>query len=405
MDIYIARQPIFTKNKDIYAYELLFRGGTENYFTGIDGDSATSRVLSNTFFNTGVEQLTSGKRAFINFTKSLLAKKIPLMFPLQFTTIEILEDVAPDEEIIDSCMDFSIQGYDIALDDFEYTPALDPLIDLAKIIKVDFIKSTKNEIAEYCSRFLPRGIKLLAEKVETAREFEEALTMGFTYFQGYFFSKPQVIKETEIPSLKMNLLRIIAEAKSDDFDVSKLQKLIEQDVGISYKLLRYLNSPFFRRVNEISSIRQAIVMLGEKGIRSFLSVIILAELSQDKPDELIKSSVIRARICEKLRLEEGKGPDPSELFTLGLFSHIDAILDNTMENIMKKLPLSMNIKKTLLGEANTLKNYLDLAVNYQNASWEEVSILADKLRINQDKLPSIYFDALGWADSVCSGNQ
>jgi c-di-GMP-related signal transduction protein len=405
MDIYIARQPIFSRTKEIYAYELLFRGGTENYFTGIDGDSATSRVLSNTFFNTGVEQLTSGKRAFINFTKSLLVKKIPLMFPPQFTTIEVLENVEPDAQVIDACSEFSRQGFDIALDDFEYIPALDPVINLAQIIKIDFMKSTKEQIKDYCRRFLPRGIKLLAEKVETAIEFEEALKMGFTYFQGYFFSKPQVIKETEIPALKMNLLRIIAEVKGDAFNVSKLQKLIEQDVGISYKLFRYLNSPFFRRMQEISSIHQAIVMLGEKGVGNFLSVIILSELSQDKPDELIKSSVIRARMCEKLRLEQGKGPDISELFTLGLFSHIDAILDNTMENIMKKLPLSMNIKKTLLGEKNALKDYLDLAVSYQNASWEEVSMLANKLQINQDNLPTIYFDALGWADSVCSGSQ
>jgi EAL and modified HD-GYP domain-containing signal transduction protein len=404
MDIYIARQPIFTRNKEIYAYELLFRGGTENYFTGINGDSATSRVLSNTFFNTGVEQLTSGKRAFINFTKSLLVKKIPLMFPPRFTTIEILEDVDPDAQVIDACAEFSREGYDIALDDFEYIPALDPVIDLAQIIKVDFMKSTIKQINDYCRLFIPRGIKLLAEKVETALEFEDALKMGFTYFQGYFFSKPQVIRETEIPALKMNLLRIIGEAKGDSYNVSKLQKLIEQDVGISYKLFRYLNSPFFRRMQEISSIHQAIVMLGEKGVGNFLSVIILSELSQDKPDELIKSSVIRARMCEKLRLEEGKGPDPSELFTLGMFSHIDAILDNTMGNIMKKLPLSMNIKKTLLGEKNALSDYLDLAVSYQNASWEEVSTLANKLEINQDKLPTIYFDALGWADSVCSGN-
>lgn len=405
MDIYIARQPIFTRTKDIYAYELLFRGGTENYFTGTDGDSATSRVLSNTFFNTGVDQLTSGKRAFINFTKSLLVKKIPLMFPPQFTTIEVLEDVEPDAQVIEVCAELSRQGYDIALDDFEYMPALDPVIDLAQIIKVDFMKSTKEQIEDYCRLFLPRGIKLLAEKVETATEFEEALKMGFTYFQGYFFSKPQVIKETEIPALKMNLLRIIAEVKGDAFNVSKLQKLIEQDVGISYKLLRYLNSPFFRRRQEISSIHQAIVMLGEKGVGNFLSVIILSELSQDKPDELLKSSVIRARMCEKLRLEQGKGPDTSELFTLGMFSHIDAILDNTMENIMKKLPLADNIKKALLGKKNALSNYLDLAVSYQNATWEEVNSLAETLQISHDNLPKIYLDALGWADSVCSGSQ
>jgi len=405
MDVYIARQPIFNRSKEIYAYELLFRGGTENFFTGIDGDSATSQVLSNTFFNTGVEQLTSGKRAFINFTRSLLVKRIPLMFPNQFTTVEILEDVEPDSSVVEACAEFARQGFELALDDFVYSADLEQLISMARIIKVDFMKSSKFEIRDYCNKFLPRGIKLLAEKVETAAEFDDALALGFSYFQGYFFSKPQIIKETEIPTMKMNLLRIVSEARGDDFDVAKLQRLIEQDVGISYKLLRYLNSPFFRRSNEISSIRQAIVMLGEKGIRNFLSIIIMAELSQDKPDELIKSSVIRARMCEKFRGELGRGPDASELFTLGLFSHIDAILDNSMQNIMKKLPLSVNIKKTLLGETTAMKDFLDLAVNYQKGSWEKVGTLAGSLGLSQDKLPAIYIEALGWADSVFSGIQ
>jgi c-di-GMP-related signal transduction protein len=405
MDIYLARQPIFTRSKEIYAYELLFRGGMQNSFPGIDGNSATSRLLSNTFFTTGVEQITSGKKAFINFTRELLVLKIPLMFPSPITTIEVLEDVKPDTQVIESCAAFSRQGYVIALDDFEYIPALEPLIDLADIIKIDFMKNTKQQIEDYCRHFLSKGKKLLAEKVETSQEFEDALKKGFTYFQGYFFSKPQVMKETEIPTLKMNLMRIMGETKGDNFNVSKLQKLIEQDVGISYKLLRYLNSPFFRRLNEISSIRQAIVMLGEKGLRSFLSVIILAELSQDKPDELIKSSVIRARMCERIGIEKGNGLDTAELFTLGLFSHIDAILDNSMENIMKKLPLTQDIKNTLLGKKNILSDYLDLVVSYQYASWDKVSRLAETLKISHEKLPGIYLDAIGWADSIFSTNQ
>jgi len=170
MDIYLARQPIFTRSKEIYAYELLFRGGMQNSFPGIDGDSATSRLLSNTIFTTGVEQITSGKKAFINFTRELLVLKIPLLFPSPITTIEVLEDVKPDTQVIESCTEFSRQGYIIALDDFEYIPDLEPLIDLADIIKIDFMKSTKQQIEDYCRHFLSKGKKLLAEKVETSQE-------------------------------------------------------------------------------------------------------------------------------------------------------------------------------------------------------------------------------------------
>lgn len=400
MDVYTARQPIFTRSKEIFAYELLFRGGMENCFPGIDGDSATSRLLSNTFFTSSIEQITGGKRAFINFTRELLVRRIPLMFPPQVTTVEILENIVPDEKIIECCREFSSMGYVLALDDFTYTPEIEPLIDLSDIIKVDFMLSTKEQIEDYAARFSSNGKKLLAEKVETSEDFDKALQMGFTYFQGYFFSKPQIIREADVPTLKMNLLGIIAEIRKEDYQVGKLQKLIERDVGISYKLLRYLNSPFFRRQQEISSIRQAIVMLGEKGINQFLSVIILCELSQDKPDELLKSSVIRARMCESLGRLKGRGPDPSELFTLGLFSHIDAILDNSMENIMKKLPLSEIIKKTLTGLKTDISDYLDLTVSYEQAAWDRVALLSPALVIAQEKLPQIYREALGWADSI-----
>ncbi|HQI80457.1 MAG TPA: HDOD domain-containing protein [Deltaproteobacteria bacterium] len=405
MDIYIARQPIFTRSKEIHAYELLFRGGMDNCFPDIDGDTATSRVISNAFLTSGVEQVTGGKAAYINFPKHLLVKKIPLFLPPQITTVEILEDVVPDEELLACCREFLARGYTIALDDFEDSPSVKPLIDLAHILKIDFMKTSRDQITEYAQRFLSRGKKLLAEKVETDRDFQTALHLGFSYFQGYFFSKPQVIRDTEIPSLKMNLLRIMGEARREDYDVDKLEKFIEKDVGISYKLLRYLNSPFFRRRNEITSIRQAIVMLGEKGIRSFLSVIILSELSQDKPDELIKSSVIRARMCEQLSRARRGAPDPSELFTLGLFSHIDAILDNTMENIMKRLPLADEIKKTLTGIGTPLREYLDLVTNYQSGSWETAETMAGRLQIPPDMLPSLYLDALGFADALYSATE
>ena len=405
MDTYLARQPIFSRTKEIYAYELLFRGGMQNYFPEIDGSSATSRVLSNLFFNADIETITGGKRAFINFTYDLLLKKIPLMFPSEITTVEILEHVAVDEALLECCREFLKRGYVLALDDFDDVPGMEPLLSLAHIIKIDFMKSSREEIEDFARRFIPEGKKLLAEKVETMEEFQEALAMGFSYFQGYFFSRPQVMRERDIGSLKMNLLQIMSEAGSSEFSISRLEKLISRDVGISYKLLRYLNSPYFRRANEISSIRHAIVMLGENGIKRFLSVIVLAELSDDKPSELLKSSVIRARFCENLALQKGFRPDPSELFTLGLFSLIDAILECPMESIMKKLPLSSGIKSCLAGKSTAFRAYLECTIHYEQAHWDEVFDLAHGLDIDVGKLPQIYLDALGWADALFSSRE
>ena len=400
MEVFMARQPIFDRERRIYAYELLFRGGTSNIFPDINGDSATSRLLSSSFFTSDIEQITSGKKAFINFTKDLIKKGVPMIFPAGITVVELLENIEPDTELISICRELSKNGYILALDDFIYRPELDELIDLADIIKVDFRACSEFEIRDYAKDFGPRGIQMLAEKVETMEDFQLALDFGFSYFQGYFLSKPQVLRDHDIPSFKINQLQLMSEASSDNFRINELEKIISQDVSISYKLLKYLNSPFFRRSNPISSIKHALVMLGETGLRRFLSVIILSELSEDKPDELIKDSIIRARICESLAQLSGRKTDSAELFTLGLFSLIDAILDRNMEEILEKLPLAAPIKQTLMGNKTPLSDYLALAVNYNRGQWQETSRLVGNIAVEETQLPGIYFEALQSADAL-----
>ncbi len=402
MKVYLARQPIFTGDKKIYAYELLFRGGVGNFFPAIDGDSATSRVLSNTFFSSDLQQIAGDRRIFVNFTRELVSRRIPLIFPHQVTTVELLEDIVPDEEFMASCREISARGYQIALDDFTYRDDLAELMGLSDIVKIDFLATPRDKIVECLGRFAGLGCAFLAEKVETNEQFRWACDMGFTYFQGYFFSRPEVMRGTDIPPLKVNLLQIMTEAGREGFSMDELDRLIERDVGISYKLLRYLNSPFFRRKTEISSIRHAIMLLGEKGIKGFLSVIVMSELSEDKPDELLKSSVVRARLCEKLGLLNGRRTDPSHLFTLGLFSLIDAILDSPMEQVLRKLPLTGDIKSALLGEQNGLSCYLRLAESYERGDWDAVTAHAAAMGLDQDGLPDIYLDALGFADALVS---
>jgi len=399
MDIFIARQPIFNKKREIYAYELLFRDGIDNLFPDIDGDLATSRVLSQTFFNTGIEKITGGKKAFINFSRELLVSKIPLMFPSNLTSIEVLESVEPDESLIESCHQLKQKGFSIVLDDFVYQQSLDKLIKEADLIKIDFQKSSRAKIEEDIEQLSSFDITLIAEKVETFEELNEALEMGFSYFQGYFFCKPQILREKDVPPIKSNLLDIIAELNNRDFCIKTLQNLIERDVGVSYKLLRHLNSPYYRTLCEINSVRHAIVLLGERSIRQFLSVIIMSGLSSDKPDELTRNSIIRAKFCQQLGNTGGIRPNPSELFTLGLFSHIDAILDNNMEKILKSLPLTDRIKHALMEQDSDLRDYLELVICYERGNWSDVIKSASSLNISPDKISKIYIDALHWADS------
>ncbi|MBN1101889.1 MAG: HDOD domain-containing protein [Deltaproteobacteria bacterium] len=399
MDVYVARQPIFKKNKKICAYELLFRDGLSNVFPQIDGDLATSKVLATSFLSIGIEEITAGAPAFVNFPQNLLVKRVPLMFSPKSLVVEVLEDVKPEREVLRVCQELSQKGFQIALDDFAYRAELNEILRTAKFIKLDFRATGDEELKETAKKLASYPVSLLAEKVETYEEFEKALRMGFSYFQGYFFSKPEVLKAREISSTQMNLLQIMAEANKEDFDFGKLEAIIMRDVAISYKLMKYVNSAYFRRLNDISSIRQAIVLLGERQIRRFLSLIAMSRLSSDKPDELIRCSITRAKFCELLGNLVGSEVDSSELFTLGLFSLIDAIMDNSMEQLMGKLPLSASIKDALVSGKGRLSEYLRLVIGYERADWEKVSECAQTLSIPGDHLPAHFTQALAWADA------
>ena len=400
MDIYVARQPIFDIKKCIFGYELLFRADMANFFPEIEGDSATSKLLSNSFFNIGIEKIAGSNLAFINFTQELLLKQLPLMFSQDRLVVEILEDVQPERDVIEACQEIALNGYIIVLDDFFYKPSLEPLIEVADIIKIDVIATPLEEVGDLVKKMTERGVDLLAEKVETHDEFKKALEMGFRYFQGFFFSKPEVLKGKEISTPQMQLLEIMAEVNKEDFEFNRLEKMIVRDASISYKLMRLINSAYFKRAKEISSVRQAIVMIGEVGIRRFLSLISMAGLAANKPDELIRVSLVRAKFCELLGNHPGSSAETSELFTLGLFSLIDAIMDASMEDLMSQISLSSNIKEVLISRTGDLSGYLRLVESYEKGNWGEIDEATNIMGIDHDDLPRQYMESLGWADSL-----
>ena len=399
MKVYVARQPIFNRKKRIMAYELLFRDSLLNSFPGGNGEQATSRLLSDSFMGIGIEQLSGKKKAFINFTRELLLNHIPLMFPPDKIVVEVLEDVEAKEDVVEACRELADKGYKIALDDFEYRSSLADFFPLTDIIKIDFRATTINKIQRWIEKLSGFPVKFLAEKVETYEEFQKALTMGFDYFQGYFFSKPQVISQKAISSSRLNLLRIMAEINREDFRFEELEKMIRRDLSISYRLFRYINSAYFRRMKEITSIKQAIILLGEMETRRFLSLITMSNLASDKPNELIRTSIIRAKLCEQLGEFCPKAIDPSELFTLGLFSLIDAILDNHIEVIMENLPLSEPIKVALIQKKGLLAQFLEFVKAYEAGQWKRMATLANGLGISSEKIPEYYLHAVTYADS------
>ncbi|NOQ47529.1 MAG: EAL domain-containing protein [Desulfobulbaceae bacterium] len=403
MDIFVARQPIFSRQKKLFAYELLHRGSMKNVFPGTDGDKATSSVLVNTFLSIGLDKLVGPKWAFINFTEQHLLAQTPVQFPPEKVIVEILEHVLPTPEIINGCKQLKENGYILALDDFIFDDNLEPLVEIADIIKVDFQDVAVGVIQEKVKALREKKIKLLAEKIETYSEFDAARKMGFSYFQGYFFSRPEVLKNREISSSKINLLALLSEVNRKKINLKKIEKMMAPDVAISYKLLRYINSAYYYLLNEVKSLHHALIYLGEEGVRQFVSLVATSELSADKPDELIRTAIIRARLSELLGGYGSIKQDTSVLFLVGLFSLLDAMLDVSMQHIVEQLPLSGELKDALVEQKGPLASYLKTVISYEQGNWTKCSSLLGEIGVDGADMLSGYLDAVEWADLFAEG--
>ncbi|WP_306518946.1 EAL and HDOD domain-containing protein [Rheinheimera sp.] len=398
MYFYAARQPILDRDKNLYAYELLFRDGLENVFPDIDGDEATSRMIAGSQFNFGLDDFLGDKLGFINFTLDTLLKKFPSMLPKEQVVVEILETVQPGKRLLAEVQHLKELGYVIALDDYIHQPVWRHFYPHIDIIKIDFRNTTAEVIQEVLTATAPfPNIKLLAEKVETNEEFQSALKMGFSYFQGYFFSKPEMLQSKALSPAQMTLAELLYETSKSEMDLSKITSIFERDVNLSYKLLRYSNSAVFKRRSEIETIKQALVVLGQLELKKFLSVLFTAQVSSEKPAELMRLAMTRAKFAEGIAQIHRK-TDTAKAFLTGMMSLMDAILDEPMTSVMSKLPLSKDIKDALIDNQGLLAEYLSLVKCYEQAHWQDANSAIARLGLEAKSLPDAYHEAVQWAN-------
>lgn len=393
---FIARQPILDKRQRVYAYELLFRSSLQNYFDHPDGDQATSQVIANSFLLFGIDSITGGAKAFINFTRNLLVQDSALSLPRESTVVEVLETVEPEEEVLAACRRLKKQGYLLALDDFVYHARFQPLVDLADIIKVDFMVSGPEERREMAEAFIPQGKKMLAEKVETHQEHRQALDMGYSLFQGYFFSEPILVSRKDITGAKLNYLRMLAELNSAEVDFKKLARVVEGDVSIAYKLLTYINSAAIGVRSRVGSIHQALGLLGENEVRKWASLMALTGMGADKPAELVTTSAVRGKFCELLAHKAGMGGRASDFFLMGLLSMLDAIFGRPLEEVLTEISLAEDVLGALLGVSNKPALIFGLVQAQERGDWDAMSLYARKLGLSEGTIPLLYAEALAW---------
>ncbi len=403
-DIFLARQPIFDRKGKIFAYELLYRSGLENFYTHSNGDQATSTVLAHSFLSIGLEEITYGKMAFINFTQNLLVNEVATIFPEGQMAVEILEDVEPEPEVLEQCRKLKDMGYWLVLDDFIYNPKLEPFIELANIIKIEVLGKSEKEVKDATTRFELKNVKLLAEKVETHEQHQNALELGYSYFQGYFFAKPDVIQGKELHAYKLNYLRVLQQVSRPGIDFKELEEIFKQDVSLSYKLLKYINSPYFGIRKEIKSIKHALSMIGLKGAKQWLSLIALASIGKNKSEELVRISLVRANLCESIAPLFGFEEEAPELFIMGMFSLIDAFLNKPMADALAELPVSDKIKKPLLGEESPYKVIYNVMLAYEKGQWDRVFHYLNDTEAILTELPELFNQTIKKTNNIYAGS-
>ncbi len=400
MNKFIARQPIFDTKKQVVAYELLFRSGPENFFSATDHDAASAQLIDDSLHVFGIDALIGNTRAFINLPRKVLLDDLISLIPPSRAVAEILETVAVDDEVLAAAKLLRKNGYTLALDDFVMHPSYEPLLQIANIVKVDFIATKGQERQELIRSLVARGIEVLAEKVETVEDVAEAEALGCTYFQGYFFCKPEMSARKDIPGLKINYLRLLRELGRPELDFVGLERLLKGDISLASKLLKHLNSAWFGWRQQVTSLHHALVLLGVGQFRKWASMVAVAKMSDDRPLELSTTSLVRARFCESLAPLAHMPHEELDAFLVGMFSLVDAIVGRPLEEVLKEIAVPPAVESALLEGKSPLAKIFQLAVAMERGEWNAVTQLSGELRVKEELLPELYQQSIRWVGEI-----
>ncbi len=394
--VVIARQPIFDRDYKVCAYELLFRGASHHPSADLknfSADVATSRVINYAFLELGIERVIGKQTAFINLTRSFILCDEPIPMAQDQVVLEVLEDIEVDEELLNGIKQLKQQGYTIALDDFVYHNSLRPLIELASIVKVDVLDINETELREHVVELKKYDVKLLAEKVETLTDYELCFELGFDYFQGFFFCRPDIIESSPIPDNQIVLLQLIQKLQDSNVEFKEVEELISRDAGLTYKLLRLLNSAALALPRQINSIREGLIILGIRAIRTWTTLIAMSDLSYT-PRELLDYALIRAKMCESLAGHYDCSAESG--FMVGLFSVIDAMLNRPMAEIIEPLQISDATKQALTHQQGDLGRLLKDVIHYEQGQWDEINQQMVTLELFSQR----YIEAAEWSNQA-----
>ncbi len=389
---FVGRQPIYTPNLKVAAYEVLFRDSTLNASNIEDGDQATAELILNLFAEIGVQQIVGDVPAFINVTRNFIIDGHVHALPKDQVVVEVLEDVKPDPDVLEALRNLSAEGYTIALDDFVYSPELQPLVEIADIIKVELPAIRPDDLPHHVQQLRRDDVQLLAEKVETHQDFERCQQLGFDYFQGYFFCKPKVIQGTRVPVNRVAAVQLLAQLRHSNVKMTDLAQILSKEPSLCYKLLRFVNSAQCALSRRVDSVQAAVTLVGLQRIHSFARLALLARVAEEKPPHLVATALMRARMCELLAQVANRS-HPDTYFVAGMFSVLDALLDKPMQEALEFLPLEQEIRSALLNRTGPMADIVRCVVNYDQADFDHVQVDG----LDNYAIRSAYLDAVVWS--------
>ncbi|MCC6990065.1 MAG: EAL domain-containing protein [Acidobacteria bacterium] len=400
--VHVARQPILDARHQVFGYELLHRGSADAAaFTG-NGQHASAQVIGDTLLAIGFETLTNGHRAFVNMASETLLSDASSVLDPEQVVLEILENVEVTPEVIAMCASLRKRGYELALDDFEPGSPAEALVPHAKFVKLDVLALAPMVLKETAARMLRQGVSVIAEKVETASDFERAKAAGCSLFQGYYFCRPTTFSAKSLSANQVAQMRLMAALYKPSVSLGAIEDLLKHDTSLTYRVLRTVNSAGFGLRREVRSIREALLMLGLDQIRKWTSIWVLSGMNKG-PSELVTMTVLRGRSCELLGQHVGGSGSDGGYFLLGLCSLLDALLGLPMAEVVKELPLEDDLREALLGTVNRPRQVLDAVVHYEKGHWLEAAALESTLDLPDDALAMAYADALAWTRKLTSG--
>lgn len=398
MKVYVARQPIYNSDKSLFGYELLYRDSDKNCYSNINEDKATRELTYNVLSEFDFYSLTNEKYGFINFTKESLMSELPLFFNPNNIIIEILENVDLDQSLIDRILFLKEKNYKFALDDFIDDGTYDAIVPYIDIIKVEYSLLDEEKRKNIAKKY--RNKKLLAERIETQNDYNNAIDDGYTLFQGYYFSKPIMISKVSINIGASTYIRLWKEISKANPSFDSLADIIKIDAGVTYKLLALMNTPIYYRIGKINSIKQALVRLGINETKKWILLLFLRDVSNTDNDEFAKVSLIRAIFMEKLISKLGYSNMSNDAYMVGLLSMIDNTLEQDILDVLDTLELSNNTKMALINKEGILYEILECIKEYELSNWNKVYDFNTSYALDENDIYYIYLESLRYADNM-----